>query len=775
MNASKIYCFISSLIIFSSINIFSQTGDVTISGFVRDSTSGEALTGTNILLYKDSVNLDLPPFRGIATNAYGFYALPKLPDGTYYLIARSIGYKTLIEKLKVTILSGRVQFNFNLIPESIKLKEVVVEGKKVQEINTSTIEVDPGILKKLPTLSGEVDLFKILQTLPGVKVASDISSGLYIRGGSPDQTLTLVDGVIVYNPAHLGNFASTFNSDAIQSIRLIKGAFPAGYGSRLGSVLDIKLRSGTKEKERGKINLGLINSNFMIEGPLNSSTTYMVSGRKMYYDAVQNAFFKSNIVPRYNFYDLSGKFTITSSESDVYSLSGLISSDNLYNPSNSGGNDYNIQWKNALANFTWMHISSSSLFILGSLSYIDYEFQSILDDKTPGTTANNYFALSKLRDVYADISAEIYWAKNYKLKLGTEAALHDYSLIYSNFYDPQIETTLSSLPDKYATEASLYIQNEGKITDWLNSNIGVRGYYFSSNKYFSLEPRLSLQLLINDNLSFTAAYAIAHQFLHLIIRNDISLPTDLWYPSSENVQPSKSSQYVAGLNYNLFNKQYIFSIEGYYKSMNNLYEFRNDIKYNLGDPIENILTNGKGESYGLEFFANKTTGNFTGWIGYTLSWTRRKFDDLNAGKIFYPRYDRRHDFSLVLAYDFNDDWSAGLSWIYETGQGFTIPTGQYQFETGGLNNQNLLQFNYTGRNEFRLAAYHKLDLNVTYKFNWNKLSFETYLNLYNVYNRKNPFALYTTYDKSAVGASIPRLNQISLFPFIPSVGITIKF
>ncbi len=763
------------LLFILSLNIFAQINDVIITGFARDSVSGETLIGTNILLYKDSITVNEPPFRGVATNNYGFYAIPKLNKGIYFLIARNIGYRISFQKINITITKGRLQNDVNMIPENIKLQEVVVEGRKKQDINASTIELNPDILKQLPSISGEVDLFKILQTLPGVKIGSEISNGLYVRGGSPDQNLTLLDGVIVYNPTHLGNFSSTFNSDAIQSISLIKGAFPAEYGARLSSVLDIKLRSGTKERDKGKIGLGLINSHFSLEGPLGSKATYLISGRKMYYDLIQKQFLNSTIIPRYNFYDLNSKITVTNSESNIFTLEGLLSNDNLFNPSKSNGIDYNIQWKNAMANFTWLYVNSKSLFITTSLSYIDYEFESDLQDHTLGASANNYYALSKLRDLYVKTNAEIYWSKNNTFKTGYEIANHNYYLIYSDFYDPLLVSSLSSLPNIISTEASIFFQNDGKISNWLETNIGVRGYYFKSKKYFSAEPRLSAKFMLNDNLSLNMAYAVAHQFLHLIVRNDISLPTDLWYPSSDKISPSKSSQYVIGAQYNLFNKQYLFSLEGYYKDMKDLYEFKNASQFKTGESISDILTQGEGEAYGLEFFANKTTGNFTGWIGYTLSWTRRKFSDLNNGKIFFPRYDRRHDVSLVLTYKFNDNWNAGLTWTYSTGQGFTLPNAQYQFETIGLQDETNVQFNFLQRNSYRLPAYHKLDLNITYDFDWLNYHMETYLSLLNVYNRNNPFAFYPTVVKGANSTQITMFNQISLFPFIPSLGINMEF
>ena len=373
----------------------------------------------------------------------------------------------------------------------------------------------------------------------------------------------------------------------------------------------------------------------MLEGPVGSTSTYMIAGRKMYYDLIQNKYLKSTIIPRYNFYDGNFKITVVPSDSNTFTLSGLFSQDNLYSPSNGNGIDYNIQWKNALANINWLHINSKSLFITTSLSYIDYESKSILQDNTGDASANSYYSLSRLQDVYGKIDAESYWSKTNTLKTGAQIALHNYSLIYSNFYNPELEATLNQFPDIFSMEAALYFQNEGKFTNWLHTNFGVRGYYFRSKKYFNLEPRLSVQFIINNNLSFDAAYAIAHQFLHLIVRNDITLPTDLWYPSTENISPSKSTQYVLGLNYNLYNKQYVFSLEGYYKDMKDLYE--NAPTFKIGESISDLLLKGVGEAYGVEFFANKSEGNLIGWIGYTLSWTRRKFDQLNAGKIFYPR------------------------------------------------------------------------------------------------------------------------------------------
>jgi len=291
-----------------------QTNSYTISGFITDAVTGEALVGSNILVYQDSIDIIHPPLTGTATNKFGYYAIPSLLKKKYVLIIRHLGYKTTIREIYVSGHSPSESFSVQMLAEEIELEEIIVEGEKQERTLTGTIDVPTELLTAMPTLTGEVDLFKSLEFLPGVNKSSEISSGLYVRGGSPDQTLTLVDGTIIYNPAHLGNIASTFNSSAISDVRLIKGAFPAEYGSRLSSVLDIKLRSGTKEKEKGTVGLGSINSFALFEGPLGSKSTYLVSGRVMYYDVIQKNFDIGNTVPRYNFYDLNSKLNLVISE-----------------------------------------------------------------------------------------------------------------------------------------------------------------------------------------------------------------------------------------------------------------------------------------------------------------------------------------------------------------------------------------------------------------------------------------------------------------------------
>lgn len=769
------------LILFSLITLqfYAQSNKVTISGLVTNSQSGDPLVGTNILLYRDSLTANSIPFKGTSTNGYGFYAIPNLSKGKYFIVFRNLGFETVVEEVNIKLTHGTINLSVNLKPKDVELEEIVVKGKKEIKPGVSTAEILPTFLKMLPSFSGELNVFKSLQMLPGVKTANEMSNGLYVRGGSPDQTLTLVDGVIMYNPAHLGNIASTFNSDAIYDIRLIKGAYPAEYGGRLSSVLDIKLRGGTKEKEKGTFGLGSIMAFGTIEGPISKNTTYMLSGRAMYYDFFQSKFDSKSKTPRYNFMDLNAKINYTYDNNSIIFFSMNHNTDHIYNPPLNEDFNYDIGWKNTTASITWLKITSESLFLNLSAGFINYIVKSALED-IKDSLADDYFSLSDLRDFFLKAHIEYNLNENHKLKSGLEGTLHGYTLLNRNFYDPVLEVSPDFEEKLLYTEASLFIQDEWKILPTLSTNLGVRATYFKDSDSYKFEPRLSFIFALSDDFFVKGAYAVANQFLHLITRNDITLPTDLWYPSSKKILPSNSTQYVAGFDSYFNEKEYLFSVEAYYRTMENIYEFKNLLEFGRGISIENNFTKGKGEAYGVEVFFNKRLGNFSGWLGYTLSWSRRLFNTLNAGKIFYPRYDRRHDVSLVLGYKVNDNLSLGLSWTFATGQGYTIPNAQYSFSPVGIigSNERRVQFNYTTRNGYKLPDYHKLDLSANYKFELSGKQAEFFINLQNVYNRKNAFARYITYDideKTGEKSDIPRMKQITLIPFIPTAGFIIKF
>lgn len=759
---------ISILFIFIFTTLGSGQNRNNISGYITDAVSGENLSGANIFLFKDT--LSLSPLRKTSSNVQGFYVLPKVESDIYFLLIRYIGYKPELKKID---LKKDIRLNIELSP--IDRKEIVIKGKKEDLNSISSIDISPELISKLPSLSGEADLFKILQMLPGVKAANELSSGLYIRGGSPDQNLTLVDGMNIYNPSHIGNIASTFNSGAIQDIRLIKGAFPAEYGSRISGILDVKLRSGTKERETGVIGLGLINSYFTLEGPVSENSTYMISGRGMYYDKYQDFVKSKSIIPRYHFYDLNGKITYVISDANTFSVSGIYSSDQINSPGQQNEMNYDISWDNLNLGVNWFHINSSSLFITTLLNFTEYKLRSLVQSGFIGINPYTYFASSDLKDITVKENVELHWNENTIVKSGFEITGHDYNLLYADHYNNLIETDPYAGKKLFSIEAAAYLNTEKKITDLLNINAGLRFYYFNENKNFNAEPRISLSYYLNENTLLKAAYAQTHQFIHLLSKNDITFPTDLWFPSEKNVSPSRAIHYVFSVDQFFLEQQLMLSCETYYKKMDDLYDFLPGTVFNpLDENIQNQFIKGIGESYGVELFLHKRSGDLTGWIGYTLSWTKRRFDELNNGALFYPKYDRRHDISLVIAYAITNNLNAGVTWVYSTGQRYNLPMGQYAFNSFSPFRGSNIYYNYSSMNISELPPFHKMDVNVSYSFNLFKLPMQAYINIYNVYNRQNPFAQYVAFENKN-DAVTAKLKRLVLFPFLPSIGFNIRF
>jgi hypothetical protein len=502
----------------------------------------------------------------------------------------------------------------------------------------------------------------------------------------------------------------------------------------------------------------------------------MISGRGMYYDAYQNQFNKNSVIPRYNFYDLNAKINYTLSEEDILSISLLNSKDNLNSPQSVQDIKYNTEWDNLSIGLNWLHINSRSLLLSSNLSYTDYGFRTLIINNSSKDITDNYFSSSRLRDYSLKQNVELHLHEANIFKTGFELTVHQYGLLYSTAYNPLIEVDPYAGDNLYSLEAALYFQTESQLTSQLKLNAGVRLYYFGDRKYFNAEPRIELAYSFTESTLIKTAYALTHQFLHLIVRNDISLPTDLWYPSTKNIPPGSSSQYVLGFDQYINGQDYLLSVESYYRNMDNLYEFKNSVQLNSSiSSVEDELIKGQGEAYGIELFFNKKAGNVTGWVGYTLSWTKRQFDELNNGKIFYPRYDRRHDASIVIAWMINDRLSTGITWTYASGERYSLPSGQYQFNEISPGNGSNIYVDYPELNNDQLPAFHKLDLNITYKFPLFSLPFEAYINIYNLYNRQNPFAQYISTETDNNGNKTVKLKQLILFPFIPTFGFNVKF
>lgn len=742
-----------------------------VAGTVTERLSGENIISLNIMLFADT-NLSSRPVAGAVSNKFGFYSIPRIEPGEYTIVARGIGYQVF--RAPVSIKGGEsMRLDIQLDVEDVKLQGVTVEAQReeVAVARISQVTVTPEFVSKMPSLGGEVDVFRVLQLLPGVQQANELSSGLYVRGGSPDQNLNLLDGVIVYNPSHLGGFLSVFNADALRDIRLIKGAFPAEYGGRLSSVLDMTMKEGTKEKFSGAGGISIISSRLTLEGPINENSTFMVSGRRMYLDVLTwlASGGSNDDTPVYYFYDLNAKVNYKLSDSDRLFVSGFFGRDVLSEPESSSEN-FDVSWGNSTANIRWMHIASPQLFTNFSLIYTDYIFSTDLFNKN--YPADNFNTKSHIRDFMLRAEAQYFPHRRHIIKAGVEGILHDFRSElqfgqFSEFFDQFGKKNLSSI------EASIYLQDEWNVSDLLSTNIGGRLYYFQGGDYFAVEPRLSASYKLTANTSLLGSVALAHQFLHLIVRNDITLPTDLWFPSTEKIKPSRSWQGIIGVEHIIGNGEYFLSAEVYYKDMQNLYEYRENSFFTMGIPLEDQFTSGRGVAYGVELFLNRRIGPFTGWLGYTLAWTKRKFEDINNGNWFSPRYDRRHDINFVITYQLGERWELGASWVYGTGQAFTMPTGLYSFDPVGTDYVSSPEkYQYTDRNGARLPAYHKLDLNFMYKFEWFELPFQLSINIYNVYSRRNAFAWYITHDYETDKKVI---KQVTLFPIIPTLGLSFKF
>ncbi len=763
-------------------------GSAPVSGVVTERASGEVVIGATVIVHRDSAAVRSTVVRGAVTNKFGFYSIANIPSGSYWLTATSVGYAPLTRRLVIGDNDAARRMDLQLETADVRTQEVVVQAdrNRASGSSVSTVELRPEFIQQLPALGGEVDIFRALQLLPGVKGVSEVSSGLYVRGGSPDQNLTLLDGVIVYNPSHLGGFMSTFNSDAVRDIKLSKGAFPAEYGGRLSSVLDMTMREGTKEKISGTAGVSLINSRLTLEGPIGNDVTFMLSGRRMYLDLVLLAAADPEETPTYYFYDLNGKVNYKISESDRIYLSGYFGRDVFGGPP-AETSIADLSWGNATGNLRWSHIVSPKLFTNFSAIFTDYKFGSLFEDKNKdGEILSSFKSNSGVRDYMLRGEAQWFPDEDHTVKFGVEGTEHRFRADASaDFHD---FATIDAEPNILRSlDASVYLQDDWKITPRLSGNFGGRVYYFQSGDYLRFEPRVSLAYNLTENITLKGAFATGNQFLHMITRNDIALPTDVWFPSTEKVKPGEATQGVLGVETTLFDNQYLFSVEGYYKKMSNLLEYKDTASFSVDVPLESSFTSGTGDAYGVELFLNKRIGAFTGWIGYTLAWTRRNFPELNNGRMFYPRYDRRHDISVVLTYKIGESWEFGATWVYGTGQAYTTPTGQYQLPE--LENDPSFAYYssstdnaYSERNGYRLPPFHKLDLNFTHKFEWFDLPWQFSINIYNAYNHRNTFAQYLQHSNDMV--LNPETGQyeypyvvkrITLFPLIPTFGLSVKF
>lgn len=780
-----------SLIVFliSLIFIAAQAQKFTISGYIKDSETSESLIGASIVNLKSGA--------GNAANVHGFYSLT-LPKDSITVAVRSVGYQPI---LTTFYLYKDTTIHF-LLHGSVLLKEVVVNSTSADAIHESTkmstVSIPIDQIKALPALMGEVDILKTLQLMPGIQSGNEGTTGLYVRGGGPDQNLILLDGVPIYNASHLFGFFSVFNADAINHVELVKGGFPARYGGRLSSVVDINMKEGNMNKIKGEGSIGLISAKATIEGPIEKNkTSFIVSARRTYIDLLASPIIRKQFDGArtgYYFYDFNVKLNhIINSKNRLYS-SNYFGNDQAYSKSNESFNDddsqveekknFELKWGNIINAFRWNHVFNPRLFSNTTATFSRYHFDISQDYQEKRSTpaqpdeelyyGNQY--QSTIRDFSAKIDFDYLPNPDHLIRFGISNIAHKFSPgVYS--YQSSVEgDTTAGARITNAYEGSAYVEDDWEINDFIKVNVGLHASTFAvENKWYrSIQPRISSRFLLTEDLSLKASYSKMTQFIHLLTNAGLGLPTDLWVPSTSRIKPQQSNQVALGLA-KTYNSSYEISVEAYYKTMTHLIEYKDGASYlNIdGDWQDKVVTNGKGKSYGTELLIQKKTGFITGWIGYTLSKTTRQFTDLNFGKEFPYKYDRRHDVSVALNHEGKKNMDVSLVWVFGTGNAITLPIATYQEAPTSFNtyDQSVGLTYYGDRNSFRMKSYHRLDLNVSWRKQkkWGERTWS--VGVYNAYSRLNPFYISLERDRNFK----PQFRQYSLFPIIPSITYRFKF
>lgn len=759
---------------------FGQSALYTLSGFVYEKGSRETLPGVNIYFPLQKT--------GTVSNNYGFYSIT-LPENEYKVVFSFVGYTH--EQVQIH-LNRHITLDIFLNP-SIELDEVVIMGDLVPSVTETpqmgVIEIPVRQIKHLPAFLGEKDVLKVIQLMPGVQKGTEGTSGFYVRGGGADQNLIILDDATVYNASHLFGFFSLFNGDAIKSIQLTKGGFPARYGGRLSSVLEMNMKDGNKEQFGGEAGIGLISSRLVLEGPIvKEKSSFIVSGRRTYLDLLVMPYMPKDERGGYFFYDLNAKMNYSLDEKNRFFVSAYTGRDKFYYryKDNYSSEEAGIFWENATATMRWNHLFNNRLFANTSLIYSNYRLKIYIEEKYQEEKYELSYT-SGIRDVALKYDLLFSPHPGHTLRGGLLTTFHRFTpsaLVLKDDYIQEYKTEITAIN---VLESGLYVEDDLRIGERVRANAGVRLSHFMDGKkhYLKPEPRLSVSYLLPDNQAVKASYAEMNQYVHLLSNTGLGLPTDLWVPSTGNVPPQTSRQVSLGAARELKAQNLEFSLEGYYKKSDNVLTYREGASFLLiDDPAEGKrveweqnVTSGQAWAYGMEILVQRKTGKLTGWVGYTLSWVQWQFEEINFGKKFYPRYDRRHDISVVAVYELSGNVVFSGIWVYGTGNAITLPIGEYIPEPHDP--QGFSQYyygygyvnDYGEKNSFRMAPYHRLDFSAQFIKKKEKSRRTWEVSVYNLYNRKNPFFYFIGYDD----ADNRVLKQISLFPLIPSVTYSVQF
>ncbi|WP_128546448.1 TonB-dependent receptor [Larkinella soli] len=784
-NVKQPSTYIGAILIFCAFNGLAQPV-TSLSGFVRENDSRRPLHGVNIYL---------PDYRiGTTTDASGYYTLTAPVSDTLKVAYSFVGFQTIYRTLSFHRSASQDVF---LTPGQ-DLNEVAVRLNRSGETQTpqlSRLSVPITQIRQLPALLGEKDVLKVLQLLPGVQKAAEGTTGIYVRGGGPDQNLITLDEAVVYNPNHLLGFFSVFNGDALRNVSLTKGGFPARYGGRLSSVIEMDMKEGDNQKLHGTGSAGLIASRFTLEGPLQKGrASFLVSARQCYLGLLTRMFASdgSGSLPTQSaFSDYNAKLAFDLGPRDRLTVSGFMGTDAFQ-----GRREYNdhnlragLDWSNATGSLRWSHRFSDRLSSATSLLFSRYQLTVSNQETAPGSDQVYRLAyVSGIRDFSIKHDLDFQAGTSHQLKFGLLATTHRFtpSAVVSS-------ENRKYQPDSYertdVLETGIYAEDLWQPTRHLRINGGIRLSYFQyeTTRYARPEPRLSVAWELPAAWSVKAAYARMNQYVHMLSNTGVGLPTDLWVPTTDRVRPQQSEQFSFGLAKD-FSPGMALTVEAYHKTMTNNLSYREGASFLLpqNSPTgekprwEDNVTAGKGWSYGAEVLLQKKKGQLSGWIGYTLSWTQWQFAELNGGRPFFPRYDRRHDFSLVGIYELSSKVRLSGTWVYGTGQALTLPLARYalnpnQPQTGGLGNNQIVK-DYGEKNSFRGEAFHRMDLSLQYHTRKRSHERTWELSVYNAYNRRNPF--YYSLESKVEQADKPSrtvLYRYSLFPVVPTLSYSFSF
>jgi len=771
---------------FLFILISSTSWAQVLQGTVVDDATGEPLIGVNIK----------SELRGTSSDIHGSFTL-RLPAGDHQMTFSYIGYQSQVINV---IVNGESNIEVALKPISLTTDEVVISGKAVNENILRTVDqlsLSKDEMESLPAILGEVDLVKSLQLLPGIQSSGEGNTGIFVRGGAIDQNLVLFDGAPIYNIGHLFGFFSLFNHTIVREANLIKGAMPTSYGGRLSSVLEVKSQPGNFRSLQGEASLGLIAGNLMVEGPIiKDKLSFIVSGRRTYIDMVSDAVTKHNTIFNtgidYFFYDINLRADWRISKKDNLSVSHYSGKDDFsYNGVANLKNS--INWQNQITSLQWEHDFNSKMLLTARAYKSEYNMQF-------GANISDYYfnIISEIEDIGGKLNLD--WRLgDHQMKIGAEYIQHQFlpNQTRANASDVELDFPLQEhLP---AREMAAYWYNDFKLNSKISFAGGLRlSLYhqlgplqqyvtdpslqitdtlnYDKNEviasYQNLAPRLAIKYIVNESASIKAAYDKTFQYVHMAPISSISMPTDIWVPSSNAIKPQSANQFSLGYFQNLDDNTWETSLMAYYKTMQNQIEYRDGVivGYSKGFNFDDNFIFGQGQSYGAELFVKKKQGKATGWVSYTLSRTIRSFSDINQGRFFPAKYDRLHNLSIVGNYKLNERWSLSSVFAYATGNALTLPVGRYIID-GNIVNE------YQGRNTFRMPAYHRLDFSATWKGKpINGLQSSWVFSIYNVYNRRNPYYIFFE-TKGNINDYYLEVNarKVSLFPILPSIAYQLKF